>query len=677
MYGISPHREPFANSAPVQSPVLSRRHLAPVVFFASSYASAQAPTYPGVRLATPPTIDGKVEESEWSGAPILSGMFDTENGTPAPHGAVFRMAYDEKYIYIAAVLADPDPKAIRAIEFRTNVDVSDDDSVEFSIDPTNSLGESNGFSFNSRGATNVRLAGGRAAKREWLGDFISKGRITANGWEAEARIPWSVLRLPGKGKRDVRFNFYRYAPRTNRAFAHVFTNNGRQADTPFWKDVELPAPTVDRSIKLLPYLYGGYDPESGTVANAGLDLKTPLTDQIQLVGSINPDFRNIENQILSLDFSRFERLAGEVRPFFLEGRSYLNTVLFASQRIQSFDAGVNMYGRLSDKTNFGILNAFDADAQYGKSRKGIVNNFAGVVNHKPDPNTNYRVAATSLTVPGLENEAASFRFTKNFGPVGVGLQSSGTNDTLLGRGASHNLFASYEKQGLGGFVDAYRVDPNYAPRLGYVPERDLKGAEAGLYYNRNYNKGVLNDWGTFNNYTVFHRAGGGFYRRNAYSEIYGTFRNQLGISFSGEASDFEGSRDWLTSFGIGYPRGNPYRNVSFSYSQGRQAGFRYEISSLQGAYRFGNRFQISASSQVLRFGDEYSDQSILSANYDIDSYRSVGGRFVKTGSEIGGYASFRQAGNKGIEYFLLFGAPNAQKFRPSIILKLTIPFQIG
>ncbi|RYG36080.1 hypothetical protein EON81_10815, partial [bacterium] len=281
----------------------SRRLLGPVVFIAACQASAQTPTYPGVRLATPPVIDGKVEEAEWAGATVVRGLVDTNNNTPAPDAAVFRMAYDERYIYIAAVLADSDPKSIRAVEFRTNVDVSDDDSVEFGIDPTNSLAESNGFSFNSRGATNVNLAGGRAAKREWLGDFISRGRVTENGWEAEARIPWSILRLPGKGKRDVRFNFYRFTPRTNRVFAHAFTDNGKQANTPIWQGVDLPAPTVDRSIKLLPYFYGGYDPDSGTVANAGLDLKTPLTDQIQLVGSINPDFRNIENQILSLDFS--------------------------------------------------------------------------------------------------------------------------------------------------------------------------------------------------------------------------------------------------------------------------------------------------------------------------------------------------------------------------------------
>ena len=40
-------------------------------------------------------------------------------------------------------------------------------------------------------------------------------------------------------------------------------------------------------------------------------MKTSLTDQIDLVGTINPDFRNVENQVLSVDFSYFERLAGE------------------------------------------------------------------------------------------------------------------------------------------------------------------------------------------------------------------------------------------------------------------------------------------------------------------------------------------------------------------------------
>ncbi|CAN5689354.1 hypothetical protein BH11ARM2_BH11ARM2_10070 [soil metagenome] len=655
-----------------------RRLLAFPLILLSAQAFAEAPAFPAVRLAHPPTIDGVVNEKEWEGAPIMRGMVDRRDGAPAPDDAVFRIAYDERYIYIAAVLADKDPKGIRAVEFRTNVDVSNDDSIAFDIDPTGSLSENNEFSFNSRGATNVQLAGGRAAKREWLGDILSKGRITETGWEAEARIPWSILRLPGKGKRDARFNFSRNAPRSNRYYSLVYTNDGKQNDSPIWRDVVLPTPYVDRSIKLLPYFYGGYDPDTGYVANSGLDLKTAITDQIQLVGSVNPDFRNIENEILSLDFSRFERLAGEVRPFFLEGQDYLQNYLFTSQRIPSFDVGANVYGRLSDKTNFGVINTFDGDARYDDDhpRKGVINNFAGAITHTPDPNTSIRAAATSVSAPGLENQAYLLRGERQFGPFGVGLRTTGVSDTDFGHGVSHEASVFYQKQGLGGYSQYDYVEEGFVPRLGFIPERDYKGLDTGTFYNRNYDHGPLNSWGFFTEYVVLNHINGDFYRRTGYANARVTFRNQVRLFAGTNNEDFEGSRDWTYNGGASYPASNPYRNVGFNYTEGRQAGDHYQSASFYGNYRLGNRLQLSGNFQAVRYG-EYTDQAILSANYDIDAYRSAGGRIVKTGPDVGGYISLRQSGNTGAEYFLLLGAPNAVKFRPSIILKVTIPFQIG
>lgn len=653
-----------------------RRLLAPLLLLLSCQAFADPPVYPAVRLPKPPTIDGTVDEAEWAGAPVVKGLVDDVNGTPAPFQGTFRLAYDEKYVYLAAILDDPDPKGIRAVEFRTNVSVENDDNVEFRLDPAGAFADANRFSFNPRGATNVQLAGGRAAKREWLGDFVAKARVTDRGWEGEARIPWSIMRLPGAGPHDARFNIRRNVARIDRSYVHTFTDNGRQADTPIWKDVVYPPTYVDRSIKLLPYLYGGYDPESGYVANAGLDLKTALSDQIQVVGSINPDFRNIENQILSLDFSRFERLAGEVRPFFLEGRQYIQNQLLATQRIPNFDVGANVYGRLGDKTTFGVLNTFDADTRFGKYHRGVVDNFAATVNHQPDPTLRLQGAVTSVTTPGVENNAYLLRAVKNIGALTGGFTTSGDQDSQLGWGVKHNAFVSYEKLGLGGYLDAYYVNDAYLPRLAYVPERNLKGFEGGTYYERNFNRGIFNSIGGYLGYGKFSRTDGGFYRRSFNGNFGVTFRNLLNISAGSDNGDFEGSRDGTGFVAVNYPSGNPYRNIGGFYTSGRQAGEHYDLYSVGGAYRIGNRLQLNGSYQMVQYYG-FNDLGILSANYDLDAYRSVGGRFVKQGTDLGGYASFRQAGNTGIEYFLLLGAPNAAKFRPSIILKMTIPFQIG
>ncbi|MFX9097180.1 hypothetical protein ABTN72_19195, partial [Acinetobacter baumannii] len=66
-----------------------------------------------------------------------------------------------------------------------------------------------------------------------------------------------------------------------------------------------------RSFKLLPYTYLGVDEGGKPINNFGLDLKAPLSQNLDMVATVNPDFRNVENAILSLDFSYFARLAND------------------------------------------------------------------------------------------------------------------------------------------------------------------------------------------------------------------------------------------------------------------------------------------------------------------------------------------------------------------------------
>jgi hypothetical protein len=40
------------------------------------------------------------------------------------------------------------------------------------------------------------------------------------------------------------------------------------------------------------------------------------------------------------------------------------------------------------------------------------------------------------------------------------------------------------------------------------------------------------------------------------------------------------------------------------------------------------------------------------------------------------YLSFRQSGNRGAEYYLILGDPNAVSFRTSLILKAVFPFSL-
>ena len=651
--------------------------LAIVLCVASSAAFGQQATVPtlgAVKFQQPPTIDGMVDtEKEWTGIPSVSGLVDAQSGQSVPDGAQFWLGYDERYVYFAAKVADSDPKNIRATEYRTNVGLSGDDYIQLELDPTGSLGEFNTFQVNPRGATNVELAGGRAAKREWAGEILAKGRITETGWEVEARIPWQIMKLPGAGKRNLRFNFTRFNARAMREMSHAFTESGNLAKTPYWNDVVLPRPVFDRSIKLLPYTYLGYD--RGGVFNAGLDLKTALTDQVQLVGSINPDFRNIENQILSLDFSRFERLAGETRPFFQEGANYSGSQIFIPQRIPNFDVGINSYGRLDAKTNFGVIEAVDFEAK-NNGQPGTRNNLVATVTQQTDADTNVRASFASLKRPGLANDAYLIRASRDLGPLNLFIRNMGTKDTILGRGQTSDGVLSYASKDFSYYVGAGMSQKAFNPRLGFIQENDFKGVNAGTSFNRTFSSGPWNDWGYSLDYTDNKHMDGSFYRREIQGSLFTTIRNGMYVVTAFDEHNFEGSHDRLYTLLTGFPRGNPYRNFSVSTDWGRQAGFDYRSMRVSGAYRIANKLQLTGSFQTLRY-QGYTDQAIVGWNYELDADRAISGRLVKRNDKLNAYLSLRKSGNQGAEYFLIFGDPNAQTFRASLILKVVVPFQIG
>lgn len=616
----------------------------------------------GHKLATAPTIDGTVDPAEWGNVPTGRGGFDVETGQGAPEDTEFWLAYDEKFVYFAARAHDGQPQSISATEYRTNVSLAGDDNIMLQLDLGGSLADFNEFGMNPRGATQIGLAGGRAAKREWSGEFVSSARVTPTGWEVEARIPWRIMRLPAKGPRTVRFNVQRGLRRLSRNYVWQYTGGGHPDNYGRWTNVEIPAAPVEREFKLLPYTYAGVD-EEGHIVNAGLDLKTNLAEQVVLVGSVNPDFRNIENAILSLDFSRFERLANETRPFFQEGSQYLGSALFASQRISGFDTGVNVHGRLNDRTSFGILNTVDFGNQ-----NSLVSNFT----YDPNPNDSYRVTATSLTRPGFYNEGYLLRYQHLIGPAYVFLRTMGTKDSDFGDGLYNTANVGYSKNGVSLNASYDTVSPSFVPRLGFTPERDYKGLTLDTGWQAPVKKGPVSNLSAAVFWQNLDRYEGGHYRNTLFMNTEVQFRNRFLLQLSTTQEDFLGTFDRLYSVLALYPQGNPYRRLSLQYDWGKIEHQDYKSISVSTGYRPIDKLQLTGSIQHVEHF-ESSDLGILGLNWDIGNDRYVSGRVVKRDHDWNAYLAFRRSGNRGAEYFLILGDPNSQTFKPSLILKMVWP----
>ena len=70
-------------------------------------------SYDCQRTATPIVIDGKLDDSAWAGAPWTSDFVDIEGSAkPAPRFRTrAKLLYDDKYLYIAAELEEPNVTA--------------------------------------------------------------------------------------------------------------------------------------------------------------------------------------------------------------------------------------------------------------------------------------------------------------------------------------------------------------------------------------------------------------------------------------------------------------------------------------------------------------------------------------------------------------------------------------
>lgn len=634
-----------------------------------SWGQGKGPEFPGAKLSAPPVIDGVIGDEEWKGAEPQSFIFvDSQTAEPGRDPVTIRLAYDENAMYVAVRVKD-DPKTLNMTEYRQNVSLGSNDNIAFTLDPSGAYSAFNTFRVNPAGATAISLSGGRAAKAEWQGAFAAKGAVLPDGWSCEMSIPWKILTLPAPGKKNIpiQVSWIDSSESRNRILAYAEQDVRKLAH---WTNVEVPHVEVPRVLNLLPYGYAGYDEQGrDTILNAGLDFKTQLGRSGQVVGTINPDFRNIENSVLSLDFSYFERLAGEARPFFLEGRQYLaNSIgsIFATQRIRDFDAGIKAYGQLNQKSNYALMVTQDF---------GVQTNIAAGYTLNPTPNSVLRGGVVQTKRNGADNTAATMLAANQTGAYTYYGTGSYTDDKVLGQGSSFDIGINHSAKGSNSGLNYGEVTANYFPRLGYAPEQGFRGASFFHDTERNNSKGPLKagGWGLNGNWAE--KLNGDRYQLAGGGSLFATFRNEVSLGFSYNQSTFFKSVDHSWSGSLSFPANNPNRSISISYTAADYSRNAYTNFSLGGNYRISNRLMTTLSSQWVEHYDKQR-LSIATFNYDLGDYQNLAGRLIERDGEINWHLTWRKAGKEGAEYFMILGDPNSKHFRRSLILKAVFPLSL-
>lgn len=310
-------------------------------------AEVPRPRYTASRTMAPPTIDGRLDDPAWRGAPVdnrFTQNFPNEAQRPSQRTEL-RVLYDDAALYIAVRCWDDHPLGI--IERLTRRDGSTDaDRITVDISSKDDRSTAYHFEINVSGVlTDGVRFNDTDSSNDWDGLWLGATHRDAGGWSAELRIPLQTLRYEG-GREAFGFQVRRYLARRQEIDEWAYVPRAARGEVSYYGTLDgLRGLHATRLFQIVPYLAAGVSLRNrqappaldGTrlYGNLGADLKLGLTPALTLDATINPDFGQVEADQVVLNLSTFEVFFPEKRPFFLEGIDIFSSPLslFYSRRI--------------------------------------------------------------------------------------------------------------------------------------------------------------------------------------------------------------------------------------------------------------------------------------------------------------------------------------------------------
>jgi len=642
-------------------------------------ASEKAPpSIAAVKVTEPPLIDGKLDDACWRQASHIAGLWRTDHDAPELEKTEAWLCYTSKAIYVAFRCYDSEPAAIKATQKKRQGSFGDDDWVGFWLDVApDSLGFFYSFRVNPAGTQFDSTPGGTSEKVEWKGDWRAAAAIDAQGWSAEMEIPFSILRYPD-GQTSFRFDVSRQLARKQdyaiwpAGFARTFDADACAR----WTGIATP-PVPFRSC-FMPYALSVFseDDEDREPLTAGLDYKGTFPNGVVGMAAINPDFRNLEDVVETIDFTFVERYLPEYRPFFQEGRGFFPpSSIFYSRRIADFDWGLKSFGRIGSN-GFGVLDTY---------RRGGENHLAWEFDHYLGTTGMVALFGAAPRLPDEPRNVSGGVYADRSWPFDGGSKFasvSWTGSRTAGEGGDDEQFEFHtgqsRNQGMGYHLGYSTVGPEFTAQDGYVPETGVHLAMANLDWNRSYDQGALQGKQWHASYDVGQSKDSP--RRQLWLQGGLDWRNGITFCGGGGAGDRDGFDDAGYWLGGVWTRNDRYRRGDWSVAWGETLGFRSQYHSLSQAFRITRRWygEIRAErNDSAQFADDgetilppdITRQVVLTHSYDLSDERTLSGRMVMRDGNTNFYLAYRQRVRKGTDVLIVVGDPNADEWVSRLAVK--------
>jgi hypothetical protein len=351
------------------------------------------------------SVDGRLRERAWTEATSVSGFrqFEPDEGAAATHRTDVRVLYGEDHLYVGAQLQDPKPSRVQATMGRRD-EWNQADWFLISIDSDLDRRQAFAFGVSAAGVqfdatrSSEGQGGGSTLKPQgldtsWDAVWYSDVRLTSEGWVAEIKIPYSMLRFSDAETQRWGIHFTRTIPRLGEQAEWPLVPREERTNlvSQFGAVTGITGIESRRNVKVRPYLLSRAtvqedDWAPGTAAwsrtlDVGGDVKVGLGPNSILDVTVNPDFGQVESDPAVLNLSAFETFFDEKRPFFVEGISNFEFSagpgeLLYTRRIGAqapIVGAAKLSGRTAGDLSYGVLGAttgqeFDPTRHYGVGR---------------------------------------------------------------------------------------------------------------------------------------------------------------------------------------------------------------------------------------------------------------------------------------------------------------------
>lgn len=536
-----------------------------------------------------PPLDASLSSAVWRSALKATGFQNFITREAAKYETDAYLLYDDKNLYVGfhAVQAGTRITATQNVD---DAGVLSDDHVTFLVDTAGNGTRVYTFRATPKGVHDEASSENARYAPAWT----SIGNIAPDGsYNVMMVIPLSNIRTQNVPVQRWKVNFGRFVAATNDEYTWAYEPTQTDPSDPsYWPTVD-GVQVVAKAARTQPHadLYtlarfasdhryqdgqGQFVPMSTRAL--GIDVTYPLTSTLAFVGTLNPDFSNVEQDQTTIAPQMFQRQYQEYRPFFAQGSNFINTLpsvsvngiadtLFYTPGIGVFNRGLKIEGT-AGQNSIGVVNATGDgfnDTAFGYRHRNAAQTFT------------YAAQGVVADHTGIRDETFGVSMNRSNPHSGEFTIAELKQDDNGVMGSSGYLFASEGVQSAKYFValDYRDIAPGFNPIDGYTAFTDIRGPRLLAQYNGVGGKGIVKSWNVSGLVDRFFDRAGQVREYDANFSANAQLKNGVALGFSTGPSGlrFDESQEGdvlpfsLRQATFGYGDGTP-TPIDASYSWG-------------------------------------------------------------------------------------------------------------